>query len=362
MAEVGSGEHGQVLLSTPGDLMAPVRRPEGSSVPGFERWRSRPGVEFRHLEALMAVAREGSFRRAADSLGYVQSAISAQIADLERVVGTQLVERSSRSAGATLTRAGEVVLTHAADIVAQFDAARTDVLSLADGADAVVRIGVPDGVGACRLPEILRAFWDRFPTGRVVIRETDDDEQNFECVASGELELMITELPLPTGPFAYTPLERDAYVLLVAADSPLSKLAKPPDADQLAALPLLLPSAKRRRDYLSEWLSENGIECRRWLYARSTAALQALVSAGEGPAIVPAIAVDWDDPSTVAIEAPGLLPGRSIVLVRHRGREYSQTVQGFMRIAESVFKAEQLPLSIGEGCFRRPSPGHPRGV
>jgi DNA-binding transcriptional LysR family regulator len=90
------------------------------------------GVELRHLVALEAVAREGSFRRAAERLGYVQSAISHQIAALESLVGHRLIDRSRGTRPLTLTPAGELLLSHAQVVIAQMRAAQAD-LSAANG-------------------------------------------------------------------------------------------------------------------------------------------------------------------------------------------------------------------------------------
>ena len=81
------------------------------------------GVELRHFLALEAVAREGSFGRAAKALGYTQSAVSQQIAALERIVGQRLVERPGGPKPVSLTEAGRLLLTHADAIAARVAAA-----------------------------------------------------------------------------------------------------------------------------------------------------------------------------------------------------------------------------------------------
>jgi len=92
------------------------------------------GVEVRHLVALRAVAEEGSFRRAAVRLGYVQSAISHQIAALESLSGRRLIDRSRGTRPLALTPAGTILLRHADAVIARVQAAQADLAAL-DGVD-----------------------------------------------------------------------------------------------------------------------------------------------------------------------------------------------------------------------------------
>src|SRR3954467_965538 len=98
-----------------------------------DRWL---GVELRHLAALQAVAEEGSFGRAATRLGYTQSAVSQQIATLERLVGERLVERPGGPRPVSLTEAGTVLLRHADGIVARAPGAEAGLPSLRRGGAA----------------------------------------------------------------------------------------------------------------------------------------------------------------------------------------------------------------------------------
>src|SRR5437667_11240259 len=81
------------------------------------------GLELRHLIALKAIAEEGSFGRAAKRLGYTQSAISQQIAVLERIVGQRLIERPGGPRPISLTEAGRLLPTHADRTAARLPAA-----------------------------------------------------------------------------------------------------------------------------------------------------------------------------------------------------------------------------------------------
>jgi len=198
-----------------------------------DRWL---GVEIRHFAALQAVASEGSFGRAAQRLGYTQSAISQQIATLERLVGERLVERPGGPRPVSLTEAGHLLLRHAASIVARLEAAQADLNALRAGEAGTLRVGTFQSVGARVLPEVMRRFTEQWPLVEVMLEE-HDDEEIADALERGEIDTGFVLLPVGDAPLETVELLRDPYVLVVAAGSPFA--TEPPRLRELAGAPLV---------------------------------------------------------------------------------------------------------------------------
>src|SRR5438094_963796 len=127
----------------------------------YDQWL---GVELRHLAALEAVAEEGSFGRAARRLGYTQSAVSQQIAHLEKIVGARLLERPGGPRAVSLTDAGRLLLRHADAIVARLAAAARARRDPADRLAHRPRPGHPGG--GVRVPQRRQRHGARPGRGR----------------------------------------------------------------------------------------------------------------------------------------------------------------------------------------------------
>jgi DNA-binding transcriptional LysR family regulator len=120
------------------------------------------------LRVLRAVAERGSFSAAAAELGYTQSAVSRQIAGLERESGAALFER--RSDGVRLTKSGMILLRHARVVLDEIAAAESELGGTLPDVHEV-RVGAFISAGAVLLPRALRALRDRRPDIRVTTRE-----------------------------------------------------------------------------------------------------------------------------------------------------------------------------------------------
>src|SRR5207237_2781018 len=150
----------------------------------------------------------------ATALGYTQSAVSQQIATLERLVGHKLLERPGGPRPVSLTEAGRLLLTHAESIAARVAAAQADLTALGDGEAGTLRIGVFQSVGQRILPELMRRFMESWPKVEVALTESADDTELLGLVERGELDLTFADLPLVHGPFGSVELLRDPSVLV----------------------------------------------------------------------------------------------------------------------------------------------------
>jgi DNA-binding transcriptional LysR family regulator len=293
------------------------------------------GVETRHFEALNAVGAERSFAAAAERLGYTQSAISQQIAALERQVGHRLVERASGRGTVQLTDAGELLLRHARAIADRVEAARADLRGLAEGDAGVLRVGTFQSVGSKLLPELLRRFSSAWPRVDLRFTEGSDGEGLVALVERGELELTFALLPLPDGPFEAVKLLHDPYALVVGADSPLAARAVADLAD-LAQLELITfrscPNERRVEDHLRA----QGIEPAVVFRSDDNTTLQALVAAGHGAALMPQLSIERSDPRTAVLSLEEVVPPRVIGLAWHVERYRSRATQEFIDLAERL--------------------------
>jgi DNA-binding transcriptional LysR family regulator len=291
------------------------------------------GVELRHLAALEAVGRTRSFGRAARELGYTQSAVSQQIAQLERNVGQRLVDRPGGPRAVDLTDAGRLLLRHADAIVAQLDAAQADMAAFAEGAAGPLRVGIFQSVGARILPGLLRRFKEDWPRVEVSVREEIDASDLLRMLEHGELDLTFADLPLREGPFDSVEVLTDPYVLLVQAGSELADRKAAPSFRELGGRPIVTwRHVGEPETYLRGRVPDLNIVFR----SDDNGTLVGLVAEGLGVAVVPQLVVNPRNPAYVALPFGNRIPPRQLAIVWHRDRFRSAAAEAFVELAKEL--------------------------
>jgi DNA-binding transcriptional LysR family regulator len=145
-------------------------------------------MELRQLEYLVAVAEEANFTRAAERVHISQSGVSAQIRQLEHELGVELIDRSARRA--SLTSAGEAVLTHARAALAAAGAAR----QAADDVNGLLRgqlaVGMVTGCTVTPLFDALAAFHQAYDGVEITLTE-GSSASLAAGVRAGQIELAL---------------------------------------------------------------------------------------------------------------------------------------------------------------------------
>src|SRR3954468_20054551 len=147
-------------------------------------------LDVRRLRVLREVATHGSFSSAADALSYTQSAVSQQIAALEREAGTRLVERSAR--GVRLTDAGRALVAHADAILARLADAEEELQAMAGLRGGRLRIAAFPSACATLMPLAVARYRERHPGIDLALVPADPpDAQRLLPAGGGDLALSI---------------------------------------------------------------------------------------------------------------------------------------------------------------------------
>ncbi len=180
-------------------------------------------MTLQHLRLLREVSRRGTIAAAADALGYTPSAVSQQLAGLEKSAGVAVLERVGRNVH--LTDAGRELVRHAGDLLAGMEAAKTAVERINNEARGDLEISVYESVASTLLVPLLDRLAENYPDLHILTRETDPDEA-IDAIAAGELDLAFT-MDYPHAPAApQRNVDREAvfedrFYLIVPEDDPL---------------------------------------------------------------------------------------------------------------------------------------------
>src|SRR3954447_12074999 len=162
-------------------------------------------LDVRRMRVLKEVAAQDSFSAAAEALSFTQSAVSQQIAALERESGAKLVERGAR--GIRLTPAGQALVSHADAILARLDDAEQELAAIAGLKGGRLRTAGFQSAGATLVPRALAEFHRRHPDVDLSATTAELAEAH-DLLRSGEIDVAIV-MDFEAQPLLFADMETD---------------------------------------------------------------------------------------------------------------------------------------------------------
>lgn len=297
-------------------------------------------LDVRRMKVLREVAQRGSFSAAAEALDYTQSAVSQQIAALEREAGTKLVERNAR--GVRLTDAGSVVVRHAEAILARLADAEAELEAIAGLRGGRLRLASFPSAGASVMPQAIALFRDRHPAVELTLALAEPDDA-VSRLRAGEIDIALTITTAQATDCAYGPGIDELHLL----DDPMYVI-----------LPRTHPLARRRTLRLADLADEQwtlgstgscpdtsiflrtcqaaGFEPRIAFESDDYPAIQGFVAAGMGVSFVPDLALMTVRDDIVVRSLGARPPVRRIMAATLRGSYCSPAREAMLAVLTEV--------------------------
>lgn len=244
-------------------------------------------MDFRQLEALVAVIDAGSFSKAGKALATAQSNISTRVKNLEAELGVSLIDRDTMEP----TPEGRNVVERARRILGEEESINTDLKSMAETVQGDVSIGMIGTTGRWLIPHLLHAQREHYPN--VHLRIVEGTNSALEPrLAGGELHVAILSMPLISDSFRYIELFDEDLVLVTPTKGRAAISGDHVALRDLKELDLLLPlSGTPLRNEIDEACERALVQLTPRIEMDGIRTLASLCFDGEGYAVLPATAI-----------------------------------------------------------------------
>lgn len=282
-------------------------------------------MELRHLRYFLSIAEHQSFRAAAEELLVSQPTLSQQMKDLEKELGSPILERAGR--GIRLTQAGVVFADHARrclNVLAEGQSAIDEFDDLLRGR---LRVGVVQTVGAYLMPEVVAKFTRDYPKIELRVEERSGGEIETG-VADGTLDLGISFKPTGARELDVNHLFDEQMVLVVSRKHPFAGRKRIRLADLRDERLCLLTRDYCTRRIVDQSFSEAGVAPDVAVEVTSVEACVNIAAAGGPATILPQLAVSRKSVSAIGIQQPVIK--RTVCVLQGRGHAKLQIRSEFL--------------------------------
>ena len=246
-------------------------------------------MTLRHMRYFDALANTMHFGRAANLVNISQPALSTQIAELEKTLGTQLIERGNPTL--RLTEAGQALLPKIRAILDQVKAIEDERATSSELLSGKISLGVIPTVAPYLIPKLLPLIRQQYPNLEIELREAVTASLVNE-LSFGRIDTIIAALPVSNASFEHELLFVDRFLVAVA-DNDLDVLTGPVEQEGFAPERLLLlEEGHCLRDQALEVCQLAPSRRRANFGATSLSTLLQMVSNGMGMTLIPEIAVE----------------------------------------------------------------------
>jgi DNA-binding transcriptional LysR family regulator len=299
------------------------------------------------LRILKAIAAEGSFKRAADSLYVSQPAVSLQIQNLERQLDVPLFDRGGRRA--QLTEAGHLLLSYGEKILSLCQETCRALEDLQNLQGGTLIVGASQTTGTYLLPRMIGLFRKRYPDVAVQLHVHSTRRTSWS-VANGQVDLAIIggEVPIELQDSLVTvPYAEDELALIVPVFHPFAQMDQIQREDLYKLQFIALDSQSTIRKVIDQVLTRCGIETRRLrveMELNSIEAIKNAVQAGLGAAFVSVSAIEKELDTELLhwAKVEDVVVRRMLSVIYNPNRYRSKAAESFSREVLPLFASPAL--------------------